>query len=80
MVTYGLTEEIYNLGDSARTSYGIAAYADADSDGSATILASVHDITSDKSEMEKLVHLCNTLGLSVLHLRDIVEDFLASKS
>ena len=29
-VTYGVTEEIYSLGISSRTSYGIAAYADSE--------------------------------------------------
>ena len=47
-VTYGVTEEIYSLGTSSRTSYGIAAYADSEEDGTATIVASIHDVTADK--------------------------------
>ena len=47
-VTYGVTEEIYSLGASSRVSYGIAAYAYAEEDCTATIVAPVHDVTSDK--------------------------------
>ena len=76
-VTYGVAKEIYSLGNSSRTSYGIAAYADAEEDGTATIVASVHDVTSDKQALDELVSLCNRLELSTVHLMDIVEDFLA---
>ena len=77
-VTYGVTEEIYSLGHSFRTSYGIAAYAASAEDGTATIVASVHDITADKQALSELVDLCNHLELSTIHLNDVVEDFLAS--
>ena len=76
-VTYGVTEEIYSLGASSRVSYGIAAYADAEEDDTATIVASVHDITTDKQALDELVSLCNRLDLSTVHLMDVVEDFLA---
>lgn len=76
-VTYGILEEKYVLHNQDRIAYGIAAYADAERDGTATVLASVNDITSDKQKLEKLVFYCNQLGLSELHLRDVVEDFLA---
>lgn len=77
-VTYGVTEEIYFLGTSSRTSYGIAAYAASEVDGTATIIASVHDITADKQSLSELVDLCNRLELSTIHLNDVVVDFLAS--
>ena len=77
MISYGISEEIYSLGKNSRTSYGIAAYADIDGDGTATIVASVHDITSDKSRLTELVHQCNRLGLSLIHLDDVIEDFLS---
>ena len=77
-VTYGVTEEIYSLGRSSRTSYGIAAYADSEMDGTAAIVASVHDVTSDKQALGELVSLCNRLELSIVHLMDVVEDFLAN--
>lgn len=77
-ITYGVTEEIYSLGHSSRTSYGIAAYADSEVDGTATIVASVHDITADKNTLAELVFLCNRLELSTIHLNDVVEDFLVN--
>lgn len=76
-ITYGVTEEVYELGNDRRTAYGIVAYANADEDGTATIVSGVYDITDDREELEKLVALCNDLELSVIHLKDVVEDFLA---
>ena len=76
-VTYGITEEAYAVGDTVRISYGIAAYAHAQTDGTATITAAIHDITDDKEKLESFVEICNRLQLSTLHLSDAVEDFLA---
>lgn len=77
MITYGLTEERYTLGNQTRVSCGIAAYADALIDGTATVVASVQDITNDKEKLTQVVDACNRLGLSVDHLMDVVEDFLS---
>ncbi len=77
-ITYGLTEEHYSLDADTRVAYGIAAYANADEDGTATIVASVHDITDNKQALAELVSLCNRLELSPTHLHDVVEDFLAN--
>ncbi len=76
-ITYGITEEAYPLGDTVRISYGIAAYAYAQTDGTAVITAAVHDITDDKEKLADFVQTCNRLQLSALHLHDAVEDFLA---
>ena len=76
-VTYAITEEKYTLGEESRISYGIAAYSSPEHCGTATIVASVHDITSDKERLSRLVDDCNQLELSTLHLHDIVEDFLS---
>lgn len=76
-ITYGLVEERYALNGHERTSYGITIYADAEIDGTATVIASVHDITSDKPRLSALVQRCNLLKLSPIHLEDVVEDFLA---
>lgn len=75
-ITYGITEEIYSLGPDSRITYGIAAYADAENDGTATVLQSINDITSDREKIQALVETCNRLKLSIIHLRDVVEDFL----
>lgn len=77
-ITYGLTEEHYSLHRRTRISYGIAVYADADIDGSTTIVARVCDITSDKIKLLNLVNKCNCMKLSLLHLDDVIEDFLAN--
>ena len=75
-VTYGMTEEVYASGIEKRISYGIAAYVDAEEDGTATIVAAVHDVTADRQALSGLVELCNRLELSLIHLNDVVEDFL----
>lgn len=77
-VTYGITEEVYSLGSNRRISYGIAAYADAEEDGTATVVASVHDVTADMAALAELVALCNRLELSTVHLEDVIEDFLTN--
>ena len=77
-ITYGITEERYSLGNMIRLSCGVASYADTDENGMDAIVASVHDITSDRQALIKLVSLCNSLELSTIHLMNAVEDFLAS--
>ena len=76
-ITYGLVEEKYFVGVDVRVSYGVAAFADADVDGSATIVLSIHDISSDREILSKLVSLCNRMKLSIHHFNDIIEYFLA---
>ena len=75
-ITYAVSEERYTFGNETRTSYGIVAYSNADQDGSKTIVASVRDVTSDKTGLTKVVNDCNRLELSTVHLSDVVEDFL----
>ncbi len=76
-VTYEIVKEIYCLGQSSRTSYGIVAYANGENDGTAAIIASVHDITTDRNSLKELVSLCNRVQLSTIHLDDVVEDFFS---
>ncbi len=76
-VTYGIVQELYAIETEHRISYGIAAYTNMSEDGTATIVASVRDISSDKHQVEELVNLCNHLQLSLLHLDDVIEDFLS---
>lgn len=77
-VTYEITEEILSFETGIQRSYGIVAYADTRETGTATVVASVRDITYDRQALSEFVDLCNSLELSVLHLNDAVEDFLAS--
>ena len=73
-ITYGIVKETYCLGRSARISYGIAAYASAED--TATVLAYIGDITSNEEKLLKLVLRCNEFELSLLHFKDVVEDFI----
>ena len=75
-VTYELVKEIYEFEGDQRVSYGIVAYSDSSEEASATIVVSLHDITSDKQKLSELILLCNRLNLSTIHLRDVVEDFI----
>ena len=79
-ITYGIIEETYSLNRNARTSYGIAVYADATQDGTTTIIASVHDITSDKQRLEQLISICNHAKLSLIHLDDVIDDFFSIRN
>jgi hypothetical protein len=76
-ITYGISTEKYESNKECRISYGIVVYSEIDKDGTATIIASIRDISSDKKAVEELVQKCNLLKLSLLHLSDVVEDFLA---
>ena len=76
-VTYGITEEKYTLGSAVRVSYGIAAYENGETDGTASIAIAVHDITDDKEKLTEFMDACNRLELSADHLHNAVEDFLS---
>ena len=75
--TYEITEETYSLGSSTRTSYGITVYVGGHENGTAMIAAEIHDITADQQALTELVTLCNRLELSIIHLHDVIDDFLA---
>ena len=75
-VVYGIVEEIYSCGSKTRISYGIVAFASEFDNVVSTIIASVHDVTLDKQKLQALIHLCNDLELSPIHLNDVVQDFL----
>ncbi len=77
-ITYGVTEEVYSLRGNSRKAYGIAAYSNAQYDGTATVLASVNDISAERGKLEKLVQICNRSELSPIHLNDVIDDFLAN--
>jgi len=77
-ITYGTFSETYSIGDTTRISYGIAVYAHAECDGTATVILSVRDVSADKEKIDELVSLCNRLQLDPEHLFDVIDDFLAS--
>ena len=54
-ITYGVSTEIYEWKKECRTSYGIVAYADIDEDETATLVASIRDISSDRKAVAKII-------------------------
>ncbi len=74
--TYGIIKEEYFLSETSRISYGIAAYADAENLGTSTVIASVHDITSEHKKITELAKLCTALKLDADHLSEVVGDYL----
>ena len=69
-ITYVLTEDIHTVDGKCYIFYGISALEG----GQPRI--SVRDVCTDRRRVERLVEDCNRLGLSPLHLRDVIEDFL----
>lgn len=74
---YGIVKEIYSVENMSRISYGIVAFADFESEGTNTVVASFHDVSSDRESLEKLINLCNRMRLSIIHLNDVVYDYLS---
>ena len=76
-VTYGVSKEIYSYKGATREAYGLIAYANADTDGTLTIVASANDLSCDEIKLQELANKCNEGNLELIHFNDIVEDFLA---
>jgi hypothetical protein len=79
-IIYGLIEETCFLDNTVRITYGVAAYANSREDGTATVVAAVCDICSDRSRLEEFIDSCNRLELSLIHLNDVIDDFLADEN
>ena len=75
--TYGVSKEIYSYKGITREAYGLVAYADAEFDGTSTIVASANDLSCDEIKLQKLANKCNEINLELVHFSDIVEVFLA---
>ena len=75
--TYGIICETFSLNEKNRTAYGIAVFAHTDHTESNAIIATVNDLSSDKESVEKLISACNEGQLSLIHLYDVVDDYLA---
>ncbi len=74
--TYGVIREEYLRPDGRRdrVAYGVAAYAHARETGTATVVASVHDMTARREAALALVDRCNRCGLSPCHLSEVAEE------
>lgn len=57
-----------------QATYGISAFAYSNSQKS--LIDEIHDVSSERKEVEALVKKCNHLGLSPTHLKEIVDDFI----
>lgn len=44
------------------------------------IIKSIHSISENKEDIEKIVSLCNELDIEMCHLDDIIEDYLTDFS
>ncbi|MBQ2614738.1 MAG: hypothetical protein IJB80_05375 [Clostridia bacterium] len=76
MVRYQLIQGEYVVEDAVQVkyiSYGIAAYE------GETERARIEDVSLEKKEVEELVKICNDEELDLVHLRAVVEDFLATR-
>lgn len=68
-------ESSYSANGVLYTTYGIA-YADF-SDGVPVILEAIPDLSTNQDRVQHLAALCTELRLSPMHLRDVIDDFLA---
>ena len=75
-ITYGVSKEIYTYKGVTCEAYGLVAYADAEIDGTATIVASANDLSCNEIKLQELANKCNEGKLELVHFSDIVEDFL----
>lgn len=74
-VRYAVIRERHGFDHCSYVSCGLAAYADRTHDENP--VAVIHDVTTDLQALTCLTEKCNRLHLSVLHMHDIIEDFLA---
>ena len=72
-ITYGVIVEEYTLNGKTRVAYGVAAYANEDM---MCVVASAHNLSCERCQLETLVDKCNRGNLSICHLPDIIDDFL----
>ena len=76
-ITYGIVEAQYCLNKTKRIKYGVVAYCDGDAENDVIVIASIHDVTSEKNKLLELINKCNNCKLSLIHLDDVIQDFLA---
>ena len=73
MLTYKLRKDnLFHQDIGNYTSYGI----DVVDEMSGLSIYFILDISTEKKPLENLISLCNKLRLDIIHLNDVVEDFL----
>ncbi len=74
MTFYQLRKDILYQQDAGDyTSYGIDAF----NSQSNVLIRSIPDISLEKELLKNLISLCNDLQLDIIHLDDVVDDFLS---
>ena len=71
---YVLTDTLYHNETFYRKCYGIAAISTLDN---ISVLAEVSDVSSNVEDVKQLVDLCNKEMLDIIHLENIVCDYLS---
>lgn len=71
-----VVQTTYLNGDATRTCFGIAAVVEYD--GVTTVLESVSDLSAEIEPIKQLVERCNIHELELVHLQDVVIDFLVT--
>jgi hypothetical protein len=73
MISYKLRKDnLFHRNIGSYSSYGIDAF----DDSSSNPIHSILDISTEKDSLENLICLCNESQLDIVHLDDVVEDFL----
>lgn len=73
MIHYKLNRGSFDHAElGAYVSYGLTAY-----DENEQLLQTISDISTSEQAVSALVSLCNKLQVSLIHMDDIVADFLA---
>ena len=70
-VTYQIRKDVLHNENGQYTSYGINVSQNG------RIIKTIKDISLRKKPLAELVKLCNRLKLSVIHIDDVIDDFLA---
>lgn len=70
MLKYTICEEIVENGEGSSTDYGICVYVDN------VLVDGVLHISPDKEFVSRLVQMFNEGGLSLIHFKSVVEDFV----
>lgn len=73
-VKYIMTKNTYSDNETERVGYGIAAVKK--ERGNQTVVQVYNDMSAEYEKVKGLVRLCNKGRLSLIHLPDVVEDFI----
>ena len=74
---YAVFEEVRSIDGVLHPVFGIGLYRLSDPCAVPELLLHVGNVSSDRAVLEALAERCNRLGLSPLHLSDVIDDFLA---